>query len=127
MKILISESLQTKVSQVSESLIHKKEHLNVYNLPGSARALFIALLSENVTERVIVVVTKSERQAKELIQDIQFYRTALGLQSKKKLLYLPEGDDPSALGIRLKNLYEAKKGDLVVLTIKTLLMETYTR
>ncbi len=127
MKILNSESLQAKISRISESLIHKKEHLNVYNLTGSARALFIALLSEKVTERVVVVVTKSERQARELLQDIQFYRTALGLKSKKELFYLPEGDEPSALGIRLKNLYEAKEGDLVVLTIKTLLMETYTR
>ena len=126
MKLPLSEKLQSLVFDVVESVTEGKSP-EVYNLCTSSDALFLALLSEIVPERIIISIVKGRSHARRQIRDLLFYRGLFKFGKKGRLLYIPHGLAPQSLGLRLKGLFEAGPGDVLFITPDTLYMNTYLK
>ncbi len=84
----------------------------IYNLTGSSAALFLSLYDE-----AFLVVELTEERAEELYKDINFFREAL---KKEPVFFLPEPNGPSLSGERTQVVYNLKKTDSLVSSIKNL-------
>ncbi len=76
----------------------------IYNLAGSLSALFLAMY-----ERPFTVIEKTEEAAKELHEDILFFRRVL--KRRDEMLYLPTPDGPSISGQRALAAYRLSTCD----------------
>ncbi len=78
----------------------------IYNLPGSAPALLLALQS-----RPFIAVEADELKALTLRKDIAFYQEILG---ERKILFLPEEGGPEAAGMRAELFATIADNDSIV-------------
>ena len=63
--------------------INKGQELHVNGLYGSSRSFFLALISKH-TDRPLIIITPSEKEAKEIHRDISFF-----LDDEKKIFLYP--------------------------------------
>lgn len=84
----------------------------IYNLTGSSSALLLAL-----EQKPFAAVEKDEAKARDLKNDINFYRSLL---SGDSLFFLPDVDGPAASGSRAETLYLLKKSGSIVTSSKNL-------
>ncbi|MCE5194105.1 MAG: transcription-repair coupling factor [Nitrospiraceae bacterium] len=74
-------------------------------------ALFLAL-----QEKPFVMVESNEEKARELYQDILFFRSINPSNIKNNIFFLPEPDNPETTGQRAELIYNLTKFDSVVLS-----------
>jgi len=84
----------------------------IYNLKGSAVALFFALMDDP-----FFVVEHTDEQAHDVTKDINFFRTAL---NKPQVVYLPEPDGPSRSGERYRIIQTLKDEGSLVSSVQNL-------
>ncbi|MGE5301582.1 MAG: transcription-repair coupling factor [Acidobacteriota bacterium] len=85
----------------------------VFNLIGSAAALFLA-----VQENPFAAVENDESSARVLMKDILFYRTLIG--SVGPVFFLPDPDGPDASGTRTDIMYRLRGSDSITTSSKNL-------
>ncbi len=101
------------------SLIRDRFHISltgpcrVFNLTGSAAALFLA-----VQENPFAAVENDESSARALQKDILFYRTLTG--SAGPVFFLPDPDGPDASGTRTDIMYSLRGYDSITTSSKNL-------
>lgn len=96
-------------------LINIAENLKssrIYNLKGSSKALFLALLEEP-----FIAFEPTEELAEELYKDINFFREVL---KRDSIFFLPEPNGPSVCGKRAQTIYLLKEDNSFVSSFKNI-------
>ncbi|MGC2064429.1 MAG: transcription-repair coupling factor, partial [Thermodesulfovibrionales bacterium] len=88
------------------------DRCRIYNLPGSAAALLLALQS-----RPFVAIEADEQKALALRKDIAFYQ---GIVGERKVLFLPEEAGPEASGLRAELFAVISDDDPIVTSSENL-------
>ncbi len=86
----------------------------IYNLPGSAAALFLSLQDEP-----FIAVEQTEELASVLYEDIGFFRSLLHTP-ERIVRFLPDANGPGASGRRAEVVYEFGKEDSLVTSLSGL-------
>ncbi len=92
------------------------DRCRIYNLPGSAAALLLAVQS-----RPFVAIETDEQKALALRKDIAFYQ---GIVGRRKILFLPEESGPEAAGLRAE-LFATLTDDDPIVTSSANLSSTF--
>lgn len=102
-----------------QAIEHAAGTSRIYNLKGSAAALFFAIMNDP-----FFVVEHTDEQAHDLSKDINFFRHSL---DKPQVCYIPEPDGPSLSGKRYRIIQTLKDEHSLVSSFQNLASHIWDR
>jgi len=92
----------------------------IYNLPGSSAALLLCL-----SKTPFVLLTGADEESIRYHKDIDFFQRLLNRSFR--LFYLPEPDSNNGAGKRAEVIYNLRKEDSIILSIKSFRSPTWSK
>ncbi len=115
--------LVTAFKDLVETASSGEPPITVFNLRDSSSALFLKLMQQHNRSYSHFLVTGTEEEAERLRKEVTFYQKILG---GRVPLYLPDPEGIDSTGIRLENILNLKKGDLLIGSAEAFLSSSWT-